>query len=280
MLTKAWTWYDLGKSHLLSGKSYESLSDYAKGIQLSSNEELIKTAQNSLSKMIQTRNALAEYQWVQKLLQIGLAAKFPFTDDGKAALDQIVELSPSVQKPIKGPVTIVAGGCSAEFESQMPIYQRVILEAFCDFKGTIISGGTTSGISGLVGELQKKYPSKIHTIGYVPNSKTDLVDKRYREIRYTEGENFSPIEPLQYWIDIAASGVSLQRVKLLGISGGGISAIEYRIALAFGSSVAIIQNSGMEADKLLSDADWNTSTSLFPLPNNPEAVQSFLKAQY
>ena len=49
------------------------------------------------------------------------------------------------------------------------------------------------------------------------------------------------MEPLQYWIDIVGSGIKAGSVKLLGINGGKISAIEYRIAIAFGAQVAIIK---------------------------------------
>jgi hypothetical protein len=276
MSTEAQSWYSLGKSNLLSGKFYESLNDYAKGIQLTSNEELIKTAQKHLSRINQSRNLLPGYQWVQKLLQIGIAAKFPSANDGKVAFKQIRELSPIVKEPIKSPVVILAGGCSVEFESQMTIYNRVITEAFRDFTGTIISGGTTSGISGLIGRVQQKYPDKIHTIGYVPKIKTELVDKRYREIRLTEGEEFSPAEPLQYWIDLIASSIEPSAVKLLGINGGRISAIEYRISLALGAQVAVVEESGLEADKLLTDTDWNKSPNLYILSNNPQGIRPFV----
>ena len=276
MSTKAQARYDLGRSLLLSGKSYESLNEYAKGIQLTSKEELIKTAQNNLNQITQTQGILPGYRWVQGLLQIGLATKFPSTNDGKAAIAQIRELSPSALKPIERPIVILAGGCSAEFESQMPIYNRVILETFRDYKGTIISGGTTSGISGLIGKVQQKYPSKIRTIGYVPKTKTDLVDKRYREIRLTESEEFSPAEPLQYWIDLTASNIEPSAVKLLGINGGRISAVEYRIALALGAQVATVEDSGLEADKLHTDTQWNTSPNLCSLKNDPMHIRSFV----
>jgi hypothetical protein len=276
MSTEAQARYNRGQSHLLSNKSYESLNDYAKGIQLTPNEELIKTAQNRLSQITQSRNTLQGYQWVQKLLQIGLATKFPSTNDGKAALEQIKELSPIILKPIKRPAVILAGGCSAEFEPQIPVYNRAILEAFSDFTGTIISGGTTSGISGLIGKVQQKYPNKIYSIGYVPKTKTNLVDKRYREIRLTEGEEFSPAEPLQYWIDLIASRIEPSVVKLLGINGGRISAIEYRMSLALGAQVAVVEGSGLEADKLLTDTDWNKSPNLYILSNNLQGIRPFV----
>ena len=153
----------------------------------------------------------------------------------------------------------------------------LILEAFRGFKGTIVSGGTTSGVSGLIGDVQQTYSNTIQTVGYVPKGKAESIDKRYTEIWFTDGNNFSPTELLQYWIDILASDIRVSDVKFLGINGGRISALEYKIALAFGASVGIIQNSGMEADRLLSDREWNTSTNLLTLTKDPKDCYSFIQ---
>lgn len=268
--------YKMGMSCLLSGKPYESLSFYAKAIQISLNERVIEAALNSIDKLT-VHSQLLGFDWVRKLLLIGLAAKFPTTDAGKATFEQVKKIASTPYQPLENPVVIVAGGCSSEVEAQMRTYQGLIFEAFHDFKGTIISGGTTSGISGLVGEAQQKYPNTIRSVGYVPKTKTDLMDKRYSEIRFTDGEKFSPIEPLQYWVDIITSGNTPSGVKLLGINGGRISALEYRVALALGAHVAIVRGSGLEADKLLSDNEWNSSGNLVTVPNDSMSVWAFIR---
>jgi hypothetical protein len=206
---------------------------------------------------------------------IGLAVKFGTTNEGKVALEEIKKLT-SHYKLFTEPIVIVAGGCSSEVEAKIQTYKRLILDVFSDFKGTIISGGTTSGISGLIGEVQQEHPNLIRTVGYVPKTKIDFIDDRYQEIRFTDAESFSFLEPLQYWIDITGSGIRASDVKLLGINGGILSAIEYRMAIALGARTGIIEDSGMEADKLLLDKDWNTQPKLFSLPNDCNAVRSFL----
>jgi hypothetical protein len=266
------------RSSSLLEKPYESLAAYAKVVRTATNEEPLETVLASIDESTVVRSKLLEYEWARKLLFVSLAAKFQATTAGRTALRRIKRLKSTASKPIESPVVIVAGGCNSEVEDQMRAYRGLILEAFRVFKGTIISGGTTSGVSGLVGEAQQKYRSTVRAIGYVPKAKIDLLDKRYSEIRFTEGKDFSPDEPLQYWIDIVTSGIKSSDVKLLGINGGRISAFEYRMALALGASVAIVKGSGMEADKLFLDADWNKSRNLVSVANDPVAVEAFLRA--
>jgi hypothetical protein len=166
-------------------------------------------------------------------------------------------------------------------EEVMQSYKDMLIEAFRGFRGTIISGGTTQGISGLVGGLRKKYSDAIHTIGYLPRMvPTDAtVDKdplKYKEIRYTEGSGFTPLEPLQNWIDLIYSGINPSQVKVLGINGGRIASSEYRIALAFGAKVALIEESGREASKLLTDVDWINSEGLISMPADSQTVRAFI----
>jgi len=153
-----------------------------------------------------------------------------------------------------------------------------MLEAFRDFKGTVISGGTNAGISGLIGEVQVQYIDNITTLAYVPqNPRGVTIDKkRYREIRRTSGDDFSVLEPLQNWIDLIASGVDANQVRLIGINGGEISAAEYRIAVSLGAQVAIIEGSGRDAAKLLLNDDWKDVSNLIAMPADPATVRAFI----
>jgi len=276
-----WAFYDLGKFYLLLGKPYESLTAYAKAIQLSVDDWMIGTSLRSTNKLAVVGDQLPEYEWVRRLMIAGLVAKFPTADDGKTAIEEVKRLTLTGYKPILSPVAIVVGGCDSNIEGQMQDYRNLVMEAFRGFKGTIISSGTTEGIGRFVGEVQQQSPDAIRTIGYVPRTTpSDVsIDKRYSEIRQTEGEGFSPMESLQYWIDLIASGIRPSEVKLLGINGGIIAAVEYRIALALGARVATVQDSGREAAKLLSDDDWNTSEMLVRLPNDAATVRAFIGAE-
>jgi tetratricopeptide (TPR) repeat protein len=269
-----WAFYNLGIFYLLLGKLYESLAAYATAIQVSNNDWMIETSLRLLDRLSVVRNALQGYDWTRELLLIGCAVKFP----GNTSSDQVMKLASAGFAPIRGPVVIVSGGCDSAVEPELRSYRDLVLEAFRDFRGTIISGGTTAGISGWVGEVQHAYPDTIRTIGYVPKlTPADVsTDKRYSEIRHTEGHDFSAQEPLQYWIDLLASGIQPSQVRLLGINGGAIAAAEYRIALALGARVAVIESSGRAATQLIADVDWGSSKLLLRLPADAMTVRAFV----
>ena len=46
----------------------------------------------------------------------------------------------------------------------------------------------------------------IWTVGYVPRGQKALADERYDDIRYTDAEDFSMLEPLEAWHDVVAAG--------------------------------------------------------------------------
>lgn len=269
-----WAFYDMGKFHLLLGKPYESLAAHAKAVQLSTEGGMIDTSLRALDKLTAVQDQLPGYQWVRRLLTVGHAARFP-TDD---VVEQVKGLASTDHEPIQGPVVIVAGGCDVNVEEELQAHRPLLLEGFADFSGTVISSGTTAGIGGLVGDVQQEHPDAIRTIGYVPRLiPADVsVDRRYSEIRHTEGNDFSALEPLQYWIDIIASGIHPSDVKLLGINGNTIAAAEYRIALALGARVVLVEGSGHEAARLLSDDDWSASETLVLLPSDGKTLSAII----
>jgi hypothetical protein len=271
------TFFERGMSCLLSGKPYESLGAYAKALQITLEKQDIEIALNSIYALT-NHDQLTGYEWIRRFLLIGLAIKFPKTACGETAFGQLKKIATINCQPLEEPIVVVAGGCSVKVSPQIRTYQRLLLESFRGFSGIIISGGTTSGISGFIGEVQEKYPNSVRTVGYFPKTQWNLVDKRFCEIRFTESKNFSPMDALQYWIDIIASGIKADSVKLLGINGGKISAIEYRIAIAFGAQVAIIEESGLEADKLILDKKWSTPKNLVLMTANSNKIQAFIQA--
>jgi hypothetical protein len=251
--------FQQGKSFQESGKFNESLRKYAKAIQISDNVEDISLA---LDELKNRRVQSVDYEITRKLLLIGLAVKFRSTKPGKIAYKTIKKIASRGHDSLQAPIVIVAGGCKSDVEAKIRTYKDHVLSMFDNFHGTIISGGTMCGISELVGEVQEKYQRNIRTIGYVPKAKKNLIDNHYSEIRFTQTKTFSPLEPIQYWIDIIASDILSSEVKLLGINGGRISAFEYRLALALGASVYILKDSGMEADNLLINNNWKASRNL------------------
>ena len=179
------------------------------------------------------------------------------------------------------PVVILAGGCDRSVEQRMEGYRQLLIEGFLDYRGTIISGGTRQGISGLAGDLREHCGDRLHTIGYVPRSVpiADSIDdtpSRYVEIRRTSGNSFTPLEAIWYWSDLLAAAVDPADVRLVGINGGPLAAIEYRMAVSMGAAVAILSGSGREADRLLTDPDWQGAVNLFAVPPDAEALRAFL----
>jgi ppGpp synthetase/RelA/SpoT-type nucleotidyltranferase len=275
-----WAYYDMGKLHLLMGRPYESLEAYSKALSVSSAEFMISTSLLSLERLRILKDQLHGYEWARRLLVLGLAVRFPSPD----ATEAVRKLATKRVDPIRPPVLIVAGGTDARVEAQMRGYSSLVLEAMANFEGTVISGGTKEGISGLVGDMAQAYPGRIRTLGYLPRNvpNTATVDKdrtRYNELRDTDGDGFTPLEPLQNWIDLTATDVSPKQVRVLGINGGTIAATEYQMALALGAQVGLIAESGREAGRLLADAHWSKSGQLLRLPLDAQTVQAFVEGE-
>jgi tetratricopeptide (TPR) repeat protein len=267
-----WAFYNLGIFHLLLAQPYESLSAYAKAIQLSSTDWMIETSLRLLEKLSVIHEMIQGYDWVCRLLIISRAVKF----HEKASLEQIRKLATTNTSPITGPVVIIAGGTNADV--QIEEYQQFLLDGFHDFRGTLIGGGTTAGVSGLVGQVQAASPKSISTVGYVPVVPPPgaKIDSQYQQVCSTGGKVFSALEPLQYWIDIISAGISPAQVKLIGINGGEIAAFEYRLALILGANVAVIESSGREATRLLKDPYWGNSERLLRLSATNNDLESFI----
>ena len=74
-----------------------------------------------------------------------------------------------------------------------------------------------------------------------------------------------------------ASGVLPSQVKVFGIDGGSISANEYKMALALGASVALLEGSGREAKKLRHNRHWRASQGLVCIPADSYIIEEFIK---
>ena len=268
-----WAYYALGVLHLLLDESHESLIAYAKAIQMSTAAWPIENAFHSLVKLAPVHEALGGYEWARTILVIGWAGRF----DSAEARAHLKKLTTPNGRRLREPVAIVAGGYDSPDEGYAASYRGLMLEAFKGYTGTLISGGTDTGISRIVGDVQERYP-ELQTIGFVPRELPSdaAVDQRYCNIRRTDGEGFNPSEPLQYWVDLIGSDVSPTSVKLLGIDGGSIAGIEYRLALALRASVALVAGSGHEAARLIQDDEWNKSETLIQLPKDPLSAQVFI----
>lgn len=270
----------MGLLHLLLGDPFRALWAYARAVALGLTAEDLEEMLSSIRRLSIVARELPGYQWVRRLLLLGLATKF----GDATARAEIEELATPGATRIEGRAIIVAGGCDPKLDAEMRGYGTMLAEAFEGLSGTLISGGTTQGVSGLVGDISHNAGDAIAAIGYLPklvpaDATIDKDRARYTEIRTTDGEGFTPLEPLQNWIDLLASDVHPHEVKILGINGGLIAATEYRIGLALGARVGLIERSGREAPKLLEDEDWAASPLLISLPNHARTIRAFLFAR-
>jgi len=79
------------------------------------------------------------------------------------------------------------------------------------------------------------------------------------------------------WFDLLAAGIKPSDVFVIGINGGRIAAFEYRLALALGATVGIVESSGRSASEILPDADWWDVPTLARLPVDLMTFRAFLQ---
>lgn len=266
-----WPHYTIARFLLLLGDPYGSLAAVARAVDLTHDARMIRTQLRSLTMLGRARKQVKGLSWVESVLTLALAAKFR---DERAMAESAAMGVGGLLLP---PVAIVAGGTDAAVEERIEEYRGLLLAGFEGYAGTIISGGTRAGISALVGDVQEVSGEAVRTVGYLPTfiRSDEQRDERYAGFRPTGGTGFSPLEPIRYWADLIASGVPPSSVRLIGINGGKISAAEYRVALALGAEVGIIQGSGRAASQLLVDEDWCRHPRLVPLPPDPSTLRAF-----
>ena len=239
-----WARFDQGKFHLLLNEGYDAMKGYMDAISASNSPGMIDSSLGSVLNLKKVMGDNPGIDWATELLQLGRAVRF----DDETSWEYIRNYRKDEGTGLNGAVVIVAGSTDAKYEPVVRSYRDQLIDAFKDYSGIVISGGTDAGICRLVGDVQEIYGNQLKTIGYTPVELPDgaKLDKRYREIRTADENNFSPLQPIGYWQDIIAAGIKPSAVKLLGIGGRALSEFEYRLALTFGASVAILH--GTEAD--------------------------------
>jgi ppGpp synthetase/RelA/SpoT-type nucleotidyltranferase len=176
-------------------------------------------------------------------------------------------------KKFKTPVVIIAGGASMMDESKVNTYSKYLREFMHGFKGTIISGGTTAGIPGLTGKIKAELvvPAEFELNAYLPEKlPSDAVRSEYYDNFYeTPSGGFSALDVLVCWADLICNDIKPQDVLLVGIDGGKIATMEYKIALSLGAKVALMAYSGRAVSDFVEDKTWKNHRNLLILPNDP-----------
>ena len=257
------TFLSKGRQLLLLGELNESLASYAKGIQLvlsGEGPDRHAAIEAELDFLSAEPNETA-----RRLLALARTA-LGGAPDGCLAPKRCRFAAPAV---------IFAGGASPAAEAGVGVFRDSLLRAFAGFRGTVISGGTRCGIASLAGELSSVAP-EAEIIGYIPQAlpSSDPLDTRHSEHIATDGATYGAREPLQYWTDLLLAGVAPENVVLIGIGGGPIAAFEYRLALALGAAVAILQPASNAAAALQADPDWRGLRNLLAAPNDAMALRA------
>jgi len=237
-----WAFYDAGKFLLMLEDYYESLNEHLRAATASNALFMIETSMNSLMRLQPIIGDLEGYAWVINLLELFRNVKF-----GTELTDVLIgPHAPGDLPRITKPIVIITGSTKVGSYEFIEGYKDKILEAFDQFEGTIISGGTFSGVCRLAGDIKETFRDKIHLVGYIPSDMPANVkiDDRYDELRETQDKTFSPMQVLQYWYDIVASGVKVHSTAILGFGGGSISDFEYGLAAGLGAKVGVITESG------------------------------------
>jgi ppGpp synthetase/RelA/SpoT-type nucleotidyltranferase len=176
-------------------------------------------------------------------------------------------------KLFKPQIVIIAGGASDMDQSKGDQYKRYIEEIMHGLTGTIISGGTDVGIPGLVGNVKANLtdPVNFELNAYLPKElpSNAVKSSHYDNFYETPLKGFTAFDILVCWADLICNGVNPRDVILVGIDGGRIATMEYKIALSLGAKTALVPYSGRAVSEFVKDEDWKDHRNLLILPNDP-----------
>lgn len=289
-------YFTAGMLHLFLGRIEEGLIFYCRGIQAVSNNGILRQELEMAADLCEylAGPAAKPFLMLRLLLIAVLLARTPgdspqentpLWDEAKTALGrELPVLSP---EHAGGRLLIMAGGAGSLTPEVAKCFQEAILPALTGWSGTIISGGTRSGVPGIVGHVVKKLEGTcspgIYAVAMQPSLlPTDAPrDERYHlYVNTNPGHSFSPLDVVFYWLYLLRSGVRPDRVKVLGLGGGPIAELEYAVALTLGSMVGLVRDSGGAAQRIHNQRrDWPANLPL-DLPWDAMTLRAFLLADH
>lgn len=265
-----YAYFTAGRLSLLLDQP-EALWYYARGIQhcLTGKycfpPEVVKEEVSWLKYLHYGRKPPALCEWAEDLL--GLA-------------ERIEKAGAVTHAPDK--VLILTGGAVSIDPETIEKIRPLLKIALRRFKGKVICGGTTVGVPGLVGEISSELSARgekhFDLVAYIPKNlpHDGPKDDRYDRLIICGQHTFLPEQILHSWKDLLDGSVNPSDVLLLGFGGGPLSALEYRLALAFGATVGVVAEVGGAADDLMKDTLWSGLPNLLPLPFDPMSVHAFV----
>jgi len=302
--------FSCARLHLYRGEWYEGMNSYCMALATCHLPEMICDELDALTAILEAlakgrkpgdkllaSSDLVGFEWARRLMIVALAAgaltwkarpKEPGAKAWKRAGENRKQQLRALATPTsarKGdfalPVAIVAGGCDRTVERKLITrYGKHLQGAFEAFSGTIISGGTTAGISGMVGRLKPSPGRTLHKVAYLPNvRRLPCGDKRSDayEVRPSPGEGYNPAGVLRAWADILLQGIRPGQVRILGINGGDLTGFELRLGLALGGIVGVAEDSERVVKSLLDVRSPCRPEGLVPLPTDAATWAAFIR---
>lgn len=273
-------------------KAVHEFNKLGEGEELSEDKEEKRIFEDCLNDQ-----KLQGYEWARRLLVVALYAKSLYWSEKerrkKPIANDWIEAGNSVKKKLEDlaspnwrekskfvqPVVFVAGGCRPDIEDKLVSeYEGILRSTFKAFSGTIISGGTTSGISKMVGKLRPLKGRSLHRVGYLPDVLPDEDTQSLDyEIRKSPGPDYNPAGVIRAWADILLQKNRPDQVRILVINGGELTGFELRLGLALGAMVGAAEDSGRIVKTLLEVHNPCRPEGLVPLPRDPEIWSAFIR---
>lgn len=277
--------FTAGRLELLLGNADEALGWYARGLRHLFDEQscvsvaVLDDEVEWIERIHFGGEAPVEYGWVKRLISLARDFHAPHCPVNKGAVAQGRASLAGGDR-----VLIVAGGATTMERAMLRRVEPLLASALAHFRGTVVSGGTCVGIPGCVGavaeRLKRGRGKHFKLIGYIPGKLPSDApkDARYDDFVTTDDDGFSSGQILRMWEDFRARGITPDRVQLLGIGGGPLTAVEFRVALALGASTAAVHCTGGAADALLDDPVWLGTPTLVAMPLDSASAQAFVTA--
>jgi ppGpp synthetase/RelA/SpoT-type nucleotidyltranferase len=177
-----------------------------------------------------------------------------------------------------GNVLVIAGESGSIKSGLEEEYGNYIENALHDFEGTIICGGTSTGLPGIVGTLTEKLRKtgkvSYKLLGYLPANRPNNIThgKGYDQFITSETSSFSFLDAFKYWIDLLLSETAFDKILVVGINGKTISELEYTFTLSLGINLAVIDRSGGAVNKILQNPMWNDEPNLLIIPPDTDTI--------
>ena len=300
-----WAWSSLAVFHLFVGEPFPALGAVAQVIRLCDEPATSSGAatgrrgetakpcaagrallrlRETFNRIRRIKETLPGYEWCEQAVLLGLAARLNDTEAKKTLRARASWKNEKAHLSKHDKIVILSGGCAPEVQRIMSAFKPHVVAACEGLSFTLLTGGTTSGISGLAGDVAERSRGGIRAFGYLPRLlprgvQEDSTPSRFTRRFSSRGEDFTPLDPMQGWTDMISAGVDPRRVKLVAYVGGLISKTECAMALALGARVGLVDDKDVKdlpKERGFDDPDWQDHPNLVRLPKDPMTLRAFL----